>query len=93
MKLLVETTGPFLLVQTTTGMEVPYNRPCVILADGWFQNQVALGQVKTLSNPLPENETDADFLGYWKECDGDREMAVQSFLSQFELKVEPPPAP
>lgn len=88
MNLLVETTGNFLLVQTTTGQEVYHFRPTVVVSDTWTNNQLGLHHLRVLSNEVPEGMTDKDFARYWAECGGDQEMAVASFLSKADAPVE-----
>ena len=91
MKMLVETTGDFMLMQTTTGFDIQSDRPCVVAVDAWVHNQLGLKSLVVLNNDLPDTATDEDFLTYWKECKRDKAMAVPSYLSQF-APVEAEPA-
>lgn len=83
MKILVETTGPFMLVNPETGCELAHNRPSVAISTNFLQSRIATGQVKVLSNPLMDSATDAEFHSYWKASDRKKNLAIESFLSAF----------
>ena len=94
MKLLVKPTGPFLLLDPTTGCVVYDARPSVVLSSVFIGSRTALGQLKILSNELDDSATDAEFVKYWAESEKDETLAVESFLSKFVFKdPEPKPEP
>ena len=83
MKLLAETTGPFGLIDLATGHTLNANRPSVVTRTGFVDARIALGQIVKVAD-VPDEATDDDFEGYWISCDGDRELAVASYLSKFD---------
>ncbi len=93
MQNLVETTGEFMLVDPGTGNEIAHNRPSVCGATHFVASRVALGQVTVLSNQIPNDLTDKDFAKFWSESNGDKDLAVQSFLASFGPKEEDQEAP
>lgn len=80
MKVLCETTGQFGLHHD--GQSIEANRPAVIDMTEFFGARAAIGQIRTLGT-LRDEATNKEWLQYWKESDGDRELAVESFLSAF----------
>lgn len=92
MKLLVKTTGPFMLMFPTTGEEVPHNRPAVVTKHSNIDQQILAEQIKVLSPELlPDTASDVEFAKFWADSAGsdDREaLAVAAFLSTFESKEE-----
>lgn len=82
-KILVETTGSFML-QDSNGQEVQANRPCVVRRSQFIHSRTALGQLKVLGQ-LKDEATDAEFLQYFRDSEGDAPLAVESFLSKFSV--------
>lgn len=79
-KILCETTGNFGLYHGNQAIEPGV--PAVIERTEFFDARTMLGQVSILSN-LRDEATNEEFKQYWKEAEGDRELAVASFLSAF----------
>lgn len=86
MKILAETTGDFLLLDLSTGDTLEAHRPSVVSRSGFLDARIALHQVTKLAD-LPDDATDAEFAGYWTESEGDKALAVESYLSKFEAPV------
>jgi hypothetical protein len=91
-KLLVETSGEFMLIDTAGNQEIPSNRPAVIRSTPFSNRFAGTGQLVIIVSDLPDEATDAEFAQYWEEA-GDRELAIQSFTSAFEPEQEPEPEP
>lgn len=94
MKLLLETTGQFML--SHHGDEVQAERPSVVSNTNFFNHRIALGQVKILGK-LTDDASDQEFLKYVVDSDWDLPLAVDSFLSKFGVvdvttKVDQPQA-
>lgn len=89
MKLLIETTGNFLLIDfNQNGAHINSNRPTVIGKSAFIDQRMAMGQIKLFSNAIPDIVTDIQFEKYWASClreDGtvDKELAIQSFLADI----------
>ena len=79
MKILVETTGEFQLVDPFTAELIPSHRPGVVTATQFVEGRCARGEVKVLAQ-LQDNATDEEFVNYWKESP---EIAVDAFKSEF----------
>lgn len=82
MKLLVETTGEFMLMDTSGRQEVQAARPSVVDNTNFINGRIASGFLKGLG-PLKDDATDAEFAKYFDESKGDSNLAVESFLSTF----------
>lgn len=100
MKLLAETTGPFMLIDSALNQEIPANRPAVITSSAFTNRFAATNQLRIIVSDLPDEASDKDFAKFWAECEGDHDLAVESFTSQFtdqapepEPKDETKPAP
>ena len=85
MKLLVETTGNFLLINPLNGQEIHYNRPTVVEPSGFITNHIGILNIRVLSNELPDEATDAEFAVWFAEC-GDKDLAVSSFIAKFQAE-------
>lgn len=79
-KILVETTGSFMLSDPQMKQEIPANRPAVATYSNFVGQRAGINQITILATDLPEDANDADFLSYWKE---DKETAVDAYLSKF----------
>lgn len=84
-KQLVVTTGDFELVDYS-GSEtviIGKTRPVVVDNTSFIQARAAAGQIRVLETDLPDDATDEEFAGYWKESDGDQPLAVEAYKSSF----------
>jgi len=88
---LVETVGDFQLVDNHNQL-IPAHRPAVVEMSHFFQARALLNQLRLVAGELKDTATDKEFASYWRESAGDRELAIESFLSAFGPKaVEPEP--
>ena len=90
MKLLVETTGPFMKVLVNPRQEIEHNRPTVVESSGALDGMIALGDIKVLLGQLHHSATDAEWLTWLQECDDNVELAIASFLAEQTKKLEAP---
>jgi hypothetical protein len=88
MKSIVETTGDHMLIHVKTGESIHAHRPSVAEDDEFLHYQVGLRHLRILARDLPSTVTDAEWAIWLKECDGDMDLAIASFVSSFE-KAEP----
>lgn len=91
MKLLAETTGSFGLLDLSTGHALNSHRPSVIPRSPFIDSRIALNQIVKVAD-VPDEATDEAFEAFWNESDGDRDLAVASFLSTFEPDAAKAPA-
>jgi hypothetical protein len=84
MKILAHTTGSFMLVDPTTGDEISYSRPSVVRRSSFFDTRVKIGQV-VIVKELKPTATDKEFAKFLKEADGDAALAMESFLSAYDI--------
>ncbi len=89
MKLLAETTGEFMLVDSSSGESIPSSRPAVITVSQFYNSRIALNQVVKVSD-VPDEASDEEFQKFWEDSDGDRDLAVASFLSSFDAEAPKP---
>lgn len=82
-KLLIETTGDFMLMDNSTGAEIHWNRPTVCPRSNFIGARTAMGQIKVLSNELSEDATDEEFGAFLLDSKNDKELAVSAFISKF----------
>ena len=90
MKLLAETTGEFLLHDLSTGQTLQSSRPSVIARSGFIDARIALSQITKIAD-VPDQASDEDFADYWATSEGDRDLAIASYLSTFEQPAAPEP--
>lgn len=91
MKMIVQTTGEFLLQEPYNREVVENNRPHVVSRTTFFQERIALGQLTFLGD-VPNDATDEEFAEFWQSAEGDEALAIDSFKSRFQ-NLEPTPAP
>lgn len=87
-KLLVETTGEFMLVDyDQKGLIIEHNRPTVTEPTTFVQTRTSLGQLRVVAE-LTDEATDEEFAKYVKDSDGDIELAVDAFKTSFSASNE-----
>lgn len=91
MKAVVETVGDIMLFDVLSGSILPHNRPAVLESGAFLQQQLALGQLVVHASGLPDEATDAEWAEWWKSCEGDLALAIESFKSKFETPQAPAP--
>lgn len=82
-KSLVETTGDFILVDTTNGAVIYHDRPTVVEATGFTHTRLHLGQLKLISADLRDECTDEEFEAAWRGVPESPELVIEAFLSEF----------
>lgn len=88
MKLLVETTGPFMLVDYGHGaVEIQAHRPSVVENSSFVNARTLVGQIRLISQ-VKDEATDAEFEKFLKDSDGKMDLAVDSFLAQYGIREE-----
>lgn len=98
MKILVSTTGSFQLVHSEQHELVRAHGDTVIEKSQWAQGRVSIGQL-LVSAQLNDEASDAEWLKTLAESDGDRDLALASFLDRYPAdaesarRPEPPPLP
>lgn len=94
MKILIETTGSFMLVDPYTGEQIRPVRPHVMTHTPFLEARIASRQLRVLNAEITDEATDEEFASFWAESKGDKALAVESFVSQFTEGSEPEkPAP
>ncbi len=88
-KLLVETTGSFILIDFENGTEIQDGRPTVVSESSFVSARAALGQIRVLDT-LTDDATDEEFAKYFKESNGDTELAISAFKTSFSSSAETP---
>lgn len=83
--MLVETAGPFQLIDHDTRTLIRYEGYTVVMKTSFVEKWAMLGQLKFVSEVGPD-ATDAEWREYVKESDGDLTLALESFKAAF-----PPP--
>lgn len=91
-KLLVETTGAFMLVDYSDGgTEINAFRPSVVRNTQFVQSRVSTGDLTVLGT-VTDAATDEAFADTLRNSK-DTTMAVEAFLAEFDPKPAPAPAP
>lgn len=85
-KLLIETTSSIMLVDPMSRDEVAFNRPSVVLWTSFLEGRLAIGQIRVVAADLKPETTDDDFVAVLAACDGQMELAIASFVSEFALE-------
>jgi hypothetical protein len=91
LKLLVETTGKFMLLDLGGNQQVPSQRPGVVARNTFIETRVA-GDQLTILGQVSDEATDAEFAKYWAESE-DRDLAIESFMAAYPHEPKPAPAP
>jgi hypothetical protein len=86
MKLMVETVGNIMLMLPSLKVEIPWNRPAVVPSTGLIMNQVAIRQLVILFE-LPDEATEAEWVEWLNECDGDTKLAIESYKAKYREPV------
>ncbi|RWN60209.1 hypothetical protein [Mesorhizobium sp.] len=87
IKLLAETKGSFQLHDLAhKGQRIHARRPSVVENSHFIQDRIGRAQVRIIAELKPE-ATDAEFIGYMKESDGDMQLAIDAFLAEFGTEV------
>jgi hypothetical protein len=81
-KLFVQTTGMFFLVDPNNRIEIQHSRPTVVEATDFVNARAAVGQIRVIGD-APDDANDVDFLKFFKDSDGDAELAMESYKSTF----------
>lgn len=91
-KLLVETTGEFLLQDTfhPSRQIVQEHRPSVVEKTSFIEQRLAGGQIKLLALNLKDEASDEEFEKYFAESEGDIELAISSFVAAFTVDAVAP---
>lgn len=82
-KMLVETTGSFMLVDPGTNAQVQAGRPSVVPVTSFIQMRIGMKQIKVVISGLDQKATDLDFALLWKE---NKKTAVDKFNATFGVK-------
>jgi hypothetical protein len=82
MKILAETTGEFMINDLSTGDALYSSRPGVIELSPFIESRIAINQIRKVED-VPDEATDAEFEAFWRDSDGKRDLAIDSFLSKF----------
>jgi hypothetical protein len=81
MKALVKPRKPMVLVLAGGNMEA--FRPSVVVYSDYVSARVASGVVDVQAGELPDSATDADYLKFYKESDGNEDLARDSFVESL----------
>lgn len=87
MKIIVKTTGKFALMDPS-GAEIRSQRPTVCNRTGFIDQRVKLKQVEIVAEDLPAEATDLEFEAFWRECEGDFDLAVESYLAKLKKDLD-----
>lgn len=92
-KIIIETQNRLGYLDPHSGQVISSRRPTVVKSTPFVQEHIANSKFIMLASELPAEATDADFEEHYKECKGDKELAVASYVSKFTEGAETPPAP
>jgi hypothetical protein len=60
MKILVETTGSFMLMDRLTRTLIPHDQPAEVELNPFIQERIDAGQLRVLEGDLPKPEAEAE---------------------------------
>jgi hypothetical protein len=89
MRLLVEPTGPFMLIDSYTGDIVDSEGASVVRQSQFIQARVAAGQINVLLGGLMDTATTEEWKEYLKGSGGKKDLAIASFESAFKPQSGP----
>jgi len=90
MKCIVETTGSFMLLNTT--MEaIPSQRPCVTTMNTFVNIAINEKKLKVLARNLPRKASDTEFLEGYIALEKDGKQAAAAYCAEFGLTIDGEP--
>lgn len=90
MKCIVETTGRFMLLNTTSE-EIPSQRPSVTTMTPFVDVRINKKELKVLARNLPRKANDADFKEVLVAMEGNKKAAVAAYAAEFGLTIDGEP--
>lgn len=75
-------------VEPQTGLVINSKRPTVVTNTPFVKEHISDGRFDLLASKLPDEASDEEFAEYFKESEGDKELAVESFVASFNNKDE-----
>lgn len=92
MKTIAKTTSAIMLMDPYQRQELD-ETPHLVTWNHFFEARTGKGQIKILASNIPDSATDEDLQAFLKDS-GTEELAIASFVSQFEEpKKAAPKAP
>lgn len=82
----LESGGKAGYIEPNTGQVISSRRPTVVTNTGFVSELISNGSLELLAPNLPPEANDDDFAATLVESDGDVELAVASYVSNFEKK-------
>ena len=76
------------LLDITHNQVVTDERPCVVLMTYFIHQHIGFGTLKPLVGDLPDEASDVEFAKFWKDSDGNENLAIESYLSYLNGLVE-----
>lgn len=92
MKVIAQTTTEIMLLDPVTREIISCDRPYVVTYTPFFEARTGKGEIRILTNGLPDGAIDEEFVNFLKDSDGDVELAVAAFVSTMKPEPEPTPA-
>lgn len=84
-KIIVQPTGSWMYLDPESGGVIHPTRPTVIGRSFFIEERLGEGNLKLLTQNLPEKANDADFYQVYVDCEGNAEQAVAAYASEFGL--------
>ena len=86
-KLIVETTGKFMLVDMMGKQSVEWNRPTLVQSSHFINERCANGQIKVIAEDIPEAGCDEDFAKFLADSK-DVDSAIANYCTTLGAKEE-----
>lgn len=78
MKMLVETSGSFMLQDMQSGEVVSNSRPSVVSNSSFFASRIVIKHLNLLVPDVPDSITDDEWVTLLKTAKGDKKKAIAS---------------
>lgn len=82
-KILLNTTGEFMLYDVANGDMVEHFRPYLVTPSNFFHQRLSLGQLKVVADGFPSEANDADWAKVLAASEGDVELAVAAYKAEL----------
>lgn len=89
MKVLLETTSNILLLDPNTGDVIDDTVPTLTVWTAFLEQRTGLGQIRVLHRGFKPETTNEDWLDYLKSSNGNLDLAIAAFVSEFGLQDAP----
>lgn len=88
MKHIVQATQPIVLMDPNNG-QIVEQKPSLITHTQFIAVRIGLGEIKILVADVPDEATNEEFQKFIVDSEGNHDLAIDSFMSQYKPELVP----